>query len=101
MICLIDTYDTLGSGLPNFLAVADALVQCGHMARGIRIDSGDLAYISKRCRAAFKALEEHDAERYRNFSKIVITASNNINEETLYRVFVFCFANNFLVEKSY
>ena len=83
-LCLIDTYSTLGSGLPNFLAVAAALAQHGYTAKGIRIDSGDLSYISKQVRKSFKKIENHDPVKYKNFSKILITASNSVNEETLY-----------------
>lgn len=39
----MDTYHTLKSGVPNFLAVAFALDDAGIKAKGIRLDSGDLA----------------------------------------------------------
>ncbi|MCK2158495.1 nicotinate phosphoribosyltransferase [Exiguobacterium sp. 17-1] len=47
---LVDTYDTLKSGLPNAIIVAKELEAKGHKLRGIRIDSGDLSYLSKRAR---------------------------------------------------
>jgi len=47
---LVDTYDTLKSGLPNAITVAKELQAKGHKLRGIRIDSGDLSYLSKRAR---------------------------------------------------
>ena len=83
-LCLLDTYDTLGSGVPNFLAVAAALKKAGHSCRGVRIDSGDLAYLSTEIRQAFVHCEKTDPEKFAGFSKMQITASNNINEETLY-----------------
>jgi nicotinate phosphoribosyltransferase len=52
-ILLIDTYDTLKSGLPNALIVAQELRDKGYELIGIRLDSGDLAYLSKKARTAF------------------------------------------------
>lgn len=47
---LVDTYDTLKSGIPNAIKVFDELSAAGHKPIGIRLDSGDLAYMSKRAR---------------------------------------------------
>jgi nicotinate phosphoribosyltransferase len=52
-ILLVDTYDTLGSGIPNAITVARELEQQGHRMAAIRLDSGDLAYLSKKARAMF------------------------------------------------
>ncbi|NOX89020.1 MAG: nicotinate phosphoribosyltransferase [Calditrichaeota bacterium] len=49
-ILLVDTYDTLNSGIPNAIKVGKELEESGHRLIGIRIDSGDLAYLSKKAR---------------------------------------------------
>lgn len=69
------------SGLLNFCAVALALKDIGYTAVGIRIDSGDLAYLSQIARNVFKIL----ATKYKIpwFEKLTIVASNDINEETI------------------
>ena len=78
-LCLIDTYDTLDSGLLNFVVVAIALYELGYTPKGIRLDSGDLAYLSVRCARVF---EELNAE-YPFFEDLSIVASNDINEAVL------------------
>jgi nicotinate phosphoribosyltransferase len=45
-LLLVDTIDTLGSGVPNAIKVFEALRRKGHEPVGIRLDSGDLAYLS-------------------------------------------------------
>ncbi|XP_020277585.1 nicotinate phosphoribosyltransferase isoform X2 [Pseudomyrmex gracilis] len=69
------------SGLLNFCAVALALNDLGYQAIGIRIDSGDLAYLSNIARDTFEKL----AVKYNIpwFGKMTICASNDINEETI------------------
>jgi nicotinate phosphoribosyltransferase len=49
-ILLVDTYNTLRSGIPNAIKVAKELESKGSRLAGIRLDSGDLAYLSKRAR---------------------------------------------------
>ncbi|KRF98267.1 uncharacterized protein Dwil_GK23764, isoform C [Drosophila willistoni] len=75
-MALVDT-----SGLLNFSAVALALNDLGYHALGIRIDSGDLAYLSCLAREAFEKV----AERFKVpwFNKLTIVASNDINEDTI------------------
>lgn len=74
-VFLVDTYDTLKSGIPNAIKVAnDYLTPNGLKFKGIRIDSGDLAYISKRAR---KMLDEA------GYKDTQICLSNGLNEETI------------------
>ena len=49
-VLLVDTYDVLNSGIPNAITVFNELREQGHEPIGIRIDSGDLAYLSKKAR---------------------------------------------------
>lgn len=50
-ILLVDTYDVLKQGVPNAIRVAhEVLEPMGYRLKGIRLDSGDLAYLSKKCR---------------------------------------------------
>ncbi|XP_018787575.1 PREDICTED: nicotinate phosphoribosyltransferase isoform X4 [Bactrocera latifrons] len=80
-MALVDTYDVKRSGLLNFCAVALALNDLGYHAVGIRIDSGDLAYLSCLARETFEKV----AERFKVpwFNKLTIVASNDINEDTI------------------
>ena len=70
-ILLADTYDTLKSGIPNTITVAKEMEKKGQQLKGIRLDSGDLAYLSKKAR---KMLNESGLE----YVKIV--ASNQLDE---------------------
>lgn len=45
-LLLVDTYDTIASGVPNAITVFDELRSAGHTPVGIRLDSGDLAYLA-------------------------------------------------------
>jgi nicotinate phosphoribosyltransferase len=70
-ILLVDTYDTLTSGLPHAISVAQELRAQGHELRGIRLDSGDLAYLSRESR---RMLDEA------GFPQVKIVASNELDE---------------------
>jgi len=84
-LALVDTYNVLQSGLPNFCAVALALRELGYSALGIRLDSGDLSYLSIQSRAFLRSVERLlGAKIADNLSKVSITASNDIHEEVLY-----------------
>jgi nicotinate phosphoribosyltransferase len=82
-VALIDTYDILRSGVINFCAVSLALDELGYHAVGCRIDSGDLAYLSKELRNRFRKIAEIDPEKYAWVAHLKIVASNDINEETI------------------
>ena len=72
-ILLVDTYDTLKSGVPNAIRVFREMRKAGIPLTfyGIRLDSGDLAYLSKKARAM---LDEA------GFPDAVISASNDLDE---------------------
>ncbi|XP_049521610.1 nicotinate phosphoribosyltransferase isoform X2 [Dermacentor silvarum] len=80
-LALVDTYDVLRSGLLNFSAVAMALNDLGYRAVGIRIDSGDLAYLSSCAYNFFSELADKYSQEW--FRSLTIVASNDINEETI------------------
>lgn len=70
---LVDTYDTLKSGVPNAIRVFQEMRDAGIKPKsyGIRLDSGDLAYLSKKARKMLDAAGFEDA---------VIAASNDLDE---------------------
>ncbi|HLX55238.1 MAG TPA: nicotinate phosphoribosyltransferase, partial [Aquella sp.] len=49
-ILLVDTYNTLTSGVPNAIKIAKEMEELGYRLKGIRLDSGDLAYLTKKAR---------------------------------------------------
>ena len=73
-LLLVDTYDTLKSGVPNAIRVFNKLKADGHKPLGIRLDSGDLAYLSRQAR---KMLDEA------GFPEAKIFVSNDIDEKVL------------------
>ena len=91
-VALVDTYSVLDTGLRNFVTVALALAEAGFEAKGVRIDSGDLAYLSKEARQLFdRTADELDAGTYgagrgalaESLRKCYVVASNDINERVL------------------
>lgn len=74
-VFLVDTYDTLRSGIPNAIRVANEYLKPnGYKFKGIRIDSGDLAYLSKEAR---KMLDEA------GYPEAAICLSNGLSEYTI------------------
>lgn len=74
---LVDTYDTLKSGVPNAIKIAKLLEKQGKRLKGIRLDSGDLAYLSQMAR---KQLDEA------GFPDVKIVASNDLDENLIFNL---------------
>lgn len=71
-VLLIDTYDTMDQGLPNAIKVFDnILAPMNKRPKGVRIDSGDLAYLSKKIRRVLNEAGYPDCDIY---------ASNSLDE---------------------
>lgn len=73
-LLLVDTYDTLRSGVPNAIKVFQELQAAGHKPKGIRLDSGDLAYLSKKAR---KMMDEA------GFPDAIICVSGDLDERSI------------------
>ncbi|PLY03819.1 MAG: nicotinate phosphoribosyltransferase [Desulfuromonas sp.] len=76
-ILLVDTYDTLESGLPNALLVASELRERGHELAGVRLDSGNIAKLSRKARQMFDQA---------GFPEVKIVASNELDEYEIERI---------------
>jgi nicotinate phosphoribosyltransferase len=76
-LLLVDTIDTLESGIPNAIKVFEELRLKGHEPVGIRMDSGDLAYLSIQ---AVKMLDRA------GFTKSSIVLSNNLDEMVIWQI---------------
>lgn len=71
-VLLVDTYNVLKSGVPNAIKMFNEfLVPAGHRPKGIRIDSGDIAYLSKKARVMLDEV---------GYSDVQICASNSLDE---------------------
>ena len=68
---LVDTFHVLKSGVPNAITVFQELKAAGHVPQGIRIDSGDIAYLSKKARVMLDEAGLHEVK---------IIASNSLDE---------------------
>ncbi len=73
-LLLVDTYDTLRSGVPNAIRVFKELREKGYKPRGIRLDSGDFAYLSKKSR---QMLDEA------GFEDAIICVSGDLDERLI------------------
>ncbi|MCX8161288.1 MAG: nicotinate phosphoribosyltransferase [Candidatus Saccharicenans sp.] len=73
-VLLVDTYDTLRSGVPNAVRAGQEMTRKGIRLQGIRLDSGDLAYLSKKARAMLDAAGLKEAR---------IVASNLLDEHVI------------------
>jgi len=73
-VLLVDTYDTLESGMPNAIKVGREMKERGEQLKGIRLDSGDLAYLARTCREMLD-----DA----GLSDVKIAASNQLDENVI------------------
>ena len=74
-VLLVDTYDVIHSGIPNAIRVAHEILEpMGKRLKGIRIDSGDLAYLSKKVRKMLDAAGLEDC---------MIVVSNSLDEFTV------------------
>ncbi len=73
-VLLVDTYDTLKSGVPNAIIIAKEMETKGYKLKGIRLDSGDLAYLSRKAR---KMLDNEGLEY------VKISASNQLDENLI------------------
>lgn len=73
-LLLVDTYDVLKSGVPNAIKVFDELKAKGHKPMGIRIDSGDLQYLSVESKKLFEEA---------GYTDLSYTASNDLDEYTI------------------
>ncbi|RAV28303.1 nicotinate phosphoribosyltransferase [Sinomicrobium soli] len=73
-VLLVDTYNTLESGVPNAITVAREMEASGRKLMGIRLDSGDLAYLSKAARDMLDNAGLYDVK---------IAASNQLDEHVI------------------
>ncbi len=76
-ILLVDTIDTLSSGIPNAIKVFEELKKQGYRPRGIRLDSGDLAYLS---------MEAHKMLNAAGFENALIVLSNELDELLIWQI---------------
>lgn len=96
-ILLVDTYNTLKSGVPNAIKIAKELEEKGHKLKGIRLDGGDIVYLSK---VARKMLNEAGL----NYVSIM---ASNLDENDIFnlkaegaKIDVWCIGNQLLTTED-
>ncbi len=73
-VLLVDTYDTLRSGVPNAIKVGKEMEERGHKLKGIRLDSGDLAWLANESRKMLDGA---------GLNYVQIAASNQLDETVI------------------
>lgn len=73
-VLLVDTYNTLKSGIPNAIKIAKEMETQGYQLKGVRLDSGDLSYLAKQAR--------HQLDQA-GLSYVKIIASNQLDEHVI------------------
>jgi len=81
-LALVDTYDTLLTGIKNFLLVSLVLDDFGYKPIGIRLDSGDLSILSNSCNKLFQDIAQIYPQKT-FLHDLSIAASNDLDEEQL------------------
>lgn len=76
-ILLVDTIDVLGSGVPNAITVFEELAEMGHRPVGIRLDSGDLAYL---------AIQSARLLEQAGFGDVSIVLSSDLDELAIWQI---------------
>ena len=79
LVALVDTYDVMKSGVPNFIIVSLALLRMGCNPVGIRLDSGDLAFFSKWARKTFAGKLMTDIHTSISIANPILTGDNKTN----------------------
>lgn len=102
---LLDTYDTLTSGTRNYIAVAVALHRLGFTPFGVRLDSGDLGYLSIEVKKEFERVDELLGIDFLKHNKVFV--SNELSEEVIEELFknghaidIFCVGTNLVTCKK-
>lgn len=93
-VAVVDTFDTLQCGVPNFMAVALSLFEVGVVSIGVRLDSGEFGELSVKIRRAFCALAKEYVTRFADEDDVVmemakgfkILVSNDLSVERIMRI---------------